>query len=143
MLAPNNNLPYKCVMKRDTLKTIAGLVIIVLIVSVTYFYGNSQRQADLRRQAEAKRTQQEASNKNAKDQAAANQAQQKATATPPVSTATPTASNHAAAQQPAATTIPDTGSADGALIPIAILGAMGVWYYRSRRAVTVAVSTRS
>jgi hypothetical protein len=35
--------------KRDTLKTIAGLFIIALIVVATFMYGNAQRQAQLKR----------------------------------------------------------------------------------------------
>lgn len=44
-------------MKRDTVKTIIGLVIIAAIVAATFWYGNAQRQAQLRRDSDAKKQQ--------------------------------------------------------------------------------------
>jgi cytoskeletal protein RodZ len=75
-------------MKRDTLKTLAGLVVIAVIVVATFLYGNAQRQAQLRRDQDLKKQQ------------AANQ-------TPPSNSATPTASGSpAASSSPANNTAP-------------------------------------
>jgi hypothetical protein len=44
-------------MKRDTLKTLAGLIIIGGIVVATFLYGNSQRQAQLKHDQDVKKQQ--------------------------------------------------------------------------------------
>ncbi len=41
-------------MKRDTVKTLAGLLVIAVIVVATFVYGNSQRQAQLKHDQEVK-----------------------------------------------------------------------------------------
>jgi len=44
-------------MKRETLKTLAGLIVIVGIVVATFMYGNSQRQAQLKHDQDVKKQQ--------------------------------------------------------------------------------------
>jgi hypothetical protein len=51
-------------MKRDTVKTLAGLLVIAVIVVATFVYGNSQRQAQLKHDQEVK-NQEVASNRTA------------------------------------------------------------------------------
>jgi high-affinity Fe2+/Pb2+ permease len=46
-------------MKRDTVKTLAGLVIIGVIVVATFMYGNAQRQAQLKHDQQVKQQQQD------------------------------------------------------------------------------------
>jgi hypothetical protein len=47
---------------RDTVKTLAGLVIIAIIVVATFLYGNSQRQAQLKHDQQVKQQQQATAN---------------------------------------------------------------------------------
>jgi predicted lipid-binding transport protein (Tim44 family) len=113
-------------MKRDTLKTIAGLIIIGLIVVVTFLYGNAQRQSQNRKDQAAKQAQQQ----KASTQAAQPQAQPKVAAAP----ATPAA--------PATTSVPDTGAGETALIPVTLLVLGLIYLRRSRRALAIAIRQR-
>src|SRR4029078_2296942 len=47
-------------MKRDTVKTLIGLLIIGIIVVATFLYGNAQRQAQLRHDQDVKKQQEAA-----------------------------------------------------------------------------------
>jgi cytoskeletal protein RodZ len=79
-------------MKRDTVKTLAGLLIIGIIVVATFLYGNAQRQSQLRRDEDAKKQQQAKANDQAK------KAQPSASAAPRTSaTVAASASNKPAA----------------------------------------------
>src|SRR5258708_4814973 len=44
-------------MKRDTVKTLAGLLVIAVIVVATFMYGNAQRQSQLKHDQDVKRQQ--------------------------------------------------------------------------------------
>jgi hypothetical protein len=129
MLAVMALVTYKDGMKRDTLKTIAGLVIIGLIVVATFLYGNAQRQTQLNHteQTKPKITTVTVAKPTPASQAAKPQAQPKtATTTAPVATKS----------------VPDTGPADFAFIPLVSLG-LGLYFLRrSRRALTLAVRSR-
>lgn len=154
MLAVKPLFAYKPVMKRDTLKTIFGLVIIGLIVVVTFLYGNAQRQAQLRHDQDVKRQQQTQAKTPAVQPTATATSQPKTaapTATPAAPTATPAAPSTkppvAPTAAPAAgatntTKIPDTGASENALIPITLLGLAVYGLRRSRRALALAVRSR-
>jgi LPXTG-motif cell wall-anchored protein len=45
-------------MKRDTVKTLAGLIVIAIIVVATFMYGNAQRQSQLKHDQDVKNQQQ-------------------------------------------------------------------------------------
>ena len=53
-------------MKRDTVKTLAGLIIIGGIVVATFLYGNSQRQAQLAHDQDVKKQQEAKAQEQAK-----------------------------------------------------------------------------
>ena len=91
-------------MKRDTIKTIAGLIIIGAIVVATFLYGNSQRKAQLAHDQDVK-----------KQQEAKAQAQAKAvTPTPtPVKASAPSTSAAPGAVAGAATAGPATTPTTG------------------------------
>jgi len=121
-------------MKRDTVKTFAGLIIIAAIVVATFLYGNSQRQAQLAHDQEVKQQQaKDTSQAKAAQQAAvatttaqpsnntapvksptSNSIQGSATSTPKAS---PTVTASPAVVAGAATTVPVTG-ATGASAPL-------------------------
>jgi LPXTG-motif cell wall-anchored protein len=82
-------------MKRDTLKTLAGLLIIGVIVVATFMYGNAQRQAQIKRDQAAKK-QQEAKANNA------GKALPSASASP---AAQPTTGGTAAVKSPSSNTV--------------------------------------
>ena len=136
-------------MKRDTLKTIAGLVIIGLIVVVTFLYGNAQRQSQQRHDQAAK-TQQAAKPKVATKSTPASQAA-KPQAQPKTATAAPAAAKPVTTPAPVAAVadtggtnqnMPETGATEDALIPVTLLG-LGLYLLRrSRRALAVAVRSR-
>ena len=145
MLAVKPLFAYKPIMKRDTLKTIFGLVIIGLIVVVTFLYGNSQRQAQLRHDQDVKR-QQQTQAKTPAVQPSASTAQPK-TAAPTTTPSKPPVAPTAAPAAPAAgatntTKIPDTGASENALIPITLVGLAVYGLRRSRRALALAVRSR-
>lgn len=90
-------------MKRDTLKTLAGLIIIGGIVVATFMYGNAQRKAQLTRDQDVKK-QQEAKNQQSSSPVAS------ATNTPtPASSPTPT-NNTAPVQTPGSNNIQGSAS---------------------------------
>jgi hypothetical protein len=105
-------------MKRDTIKTLVGLVIIGVIVVATFLYGNAQRQAQLRHDQDIKNQQAAAAAEQAKKSQASAAPTSASTPTPakptptptpaPVSVATPTPSpkaNTAPVKTPAANSI--------------------------------------
>lgn len=86
-------------MKRDTVKTLAGLVVIAVIVVATFLYGNAQRQAQLNRD-------------NAKKQQTASaspQASTSASASPTPATSGTPSSNTAPVQSPTGNSLQGTG----------------------------------
>jgi hypothetical protein len=145
-------------MKRDTIKTIAGLVIIGGIVVATFLYGNAQRQTQLAHDQDVK-----------KQQDAKAQEQAKA-ASPSVAPATGTASsNTAPVKSPASNTIqgstaatgtvagaaattptaggtaaplPETGPGMVGMLGLSSIGVMALAVRRSRRAMLVAARAR-
>lgn len=131
-------------MRSDLLKTIAGLVIIGLIVVATFMYGNAQREAQLKRDQDLKRAQEAQASASPAVATSPTPTQvavatTKPTPTPtktPVASATPTAT-------PAPTPLPQTGAED--LIPAVAAGAMGiagVAWRRSQRSLLQAAKTR-
>lgn len=112
-------------MKRDTLKTLAGLAIIAIIVVATFVYGSAQRQAQLKHDQEAKKQQEAAAGDQAKKAEPSASAAASATATPEqtlsptpgttTQTATPqpspsVATNTAPVQSPATNTLQGSGA---------------------------------
>lgn len=125
-------------MKRDTLKTIAGLVIIGLIVVVAFLYGNAQRQDQNRKNQTANQTQQKKASTQTNGSITSSQVAQPkvAATTPPTTTASVPDTGGTNAS------IPDTGPTEDALIPVTLL-AVGLFYLRrSRRALAAAVRKR-
>jgi len=136
-------------MKRDTLKTIVGLVIIGLIVVVTFLYGNAQRQAQLRHDQDVKRQQQQSEAKTtAQPSVSTAQPKTAAPATnpakPPTAAATPPSATATTPTTGAtnSTKIPDTGASENALIPLTLLGLAIYGLRRSRRSLALAVRSR-
>jgi LPXTG-motif cell wall-anchored protein len=138
-------------MNRDTLKTILGLIVIVLIVVATFLYGNAQRQAQLKRDQEVKQ-QQTAQTSTSPAASASTSAGTSNTA--PVSS--PTANNIQGGQPSQPPTggstsstsvnssgIPDTGSSSVAAAGLLALASAFAYWRRSRRAVMVAVRSKS
>jgi len=110
-------------MKRETLKTLAGLIVIVGIVVATFMYGNSQRQAQLKHDQDVKKQQQAKVATVSPSATATPAATATATVTPkatntatptptPKPTATPTpqvASNTAPVKSPTSSTLQGSG----------------------------------
>ena len=148
-------------MKRDTIKTIAGLVIIGGIVVAKFLYGNAQRQAQLAHDQDVKKQQEAKAQEQAK------------VASPSVAPATgTTSSNTAPVKTPASNTIqgstaatggtgtvagaasttpttggtatplPDTGPGTAGMLGLSAIGVMALAVRRSRRAVLAAARTR-
>ena len=146
-------------MKRDTIKTIAGLVIIGGIVVATFLYGNAQRQAQLAHDQDVKKQQEAKAQEQAK------------VASPSVAPATgTTSSNTAPVKTPASNTIqgstaatggtvagatsttpttggtatplPNTGPGTAGMLGLSAIGVMALAVRRSRRAVLAAARTR-
>ncbi len=122
-------------MGKDAIKTVAGLVVIALIVVATFLYGNAQRQAQIRH------------DQDVKNQQTASGSPQTAASATPKSTPTPAVAKGpsdgvAVAKTPAAgatSGLPATGPSG---LPLVAIGAMvvsyGLWR-RSRRNVLAAV----
>jgi hypothetical protein len=105
-------------MKRDTLKTLAGLLIIGVIVVATFMYGNAQRQAQIKRDEAAKKQQQQQANANEAGKATASPS---GTTTPTASPTTqPTTGGTAAVQSPSSSSV--QGSATSTPTPAATPG---------------------
>ena len=98
-------------MRRDLLKTIAGLIIIGVIVVATFLYGNSQRQAQLSHDQQIKKQQE------AKAQAQAKAAAPSVAPTAPVATGNATSTGPV--KSPAASTVQGSATAT----PGAVAGA--------------------
>jgi len=139
-------------MKRDTVKTIIGLVIIGLIVVATFLYGNAQRQAQLKHD-QAVKQQQDAKGGPSKSASTTAPNQQQATNTTPVQSPgantlqggnKPAPTPPAVAKTPAAggtgasAPLPNTGSPLPGLIGMAAIGFAAVALRRSRRALFAA-----
>jgi len=149
-------------MKRDTIKTIAGLVIIGGIVVATFLYGNAQRQAQLAHDQDVKKQQEVKAQEQAK------------VASPSVAPATgTTSSNTAPVKTPASNTIqgsttattggtgtvagaasttpttggtaaplPETGPGLAGMLGVTSIGVMALAVRRSRRAMLAAARSR-
>lgn len=151
-------------MKRDTVKTLAGLVVIAAIVVATFLYGNAQRQAQLKRDADKK---QQAS--NSPQPSSSISATTGGTPTPTSNTApvkTPTGNTlqgtgGTGAQQPGqvagasatptptpaaspapASGLPETGAPIAGIVGVTAVGVMMLTLRRSKRAIVVAARTR-
>jgi cytoskeletal protein RodZ len=136
-------------MSRDTLKTLAGMVIIALIVVGTFMYGKAQRDAQLKRDQTVK--EQTASTATVSPSTSASTQPSvkpsatptatptpKATATPaptPKATVTPTPTPAVAG---AVTTMPETGAPVAPLLAGGAMGLSYLGYLRSRKAAAVA-----
>jgi cytoskeletal protein RodZ len=134
-------------MSRDTLKTLAGMVIIALIVVGTFMYGKAQRDAQLKRDQTVK--EQTASTATVSPSASASvqptasvkpsasaTPTPKATATPtPKTTATPTPTPAVAG---AVTSMPETGAPVAPLLAGGAMGLSYLGYLRSRKAALTA-----
>jgi len=116
-------------MKRDTVKTAVGLVIIAGIVVATFLYGNSQRQAQLRHDQDVKNQQAKAT---AASPSASASVQPSATPTPAVV--------EGAAISP--TVIPDTGATENGLIGLAAITLAAVLWRGSKARVLRAARVR-
>ena len=131
-------------MSRDTLKTLAGMVIIALIVVGTFMYGKAQRDAQLKRDQTVK--EQTASTATTSPVTSAStqptaSVKPSASATPTV-TPKPTATPKAAATPTptpavagvAVTTMPETGAPVAPLLAGGAMGLSYLGYLRSRKA---------
>lgn len=154
-------------MKRDTVKTLAGLVVIAIIVIATFMYGNAQRQSQLKHDQDVK-NQQEAKVAAQTSKAPAANPQttggQQASNTAPVKSPTSSSlqGSAPASKSPVATTapkpagqvagaqtpqtggtagtdpLPQTGSPLSSVIGAAAVLGAAVAFARSRRAVYAA-----
>ena len=155
-------------MKRDTVKTLAGLVIIGGIVVATFLYGNSQRQAQLShdqqvKQQQAKTLEQaktaqpsatataggQASNNTAPVKSPGSNAIQGSTTQTPASKATATPTPAVAGTTTPVTggtgnasPLPDTGPEMAGMLGLGSITAMIIAVRGSRRAVLKAARTR-
>ena len=146
-------------MTRDTLKTLAGLTVIALIVVATFLYGNAQRQAQLKRDQQAKQQQEE----KAKQQAVATP-----TPTPTIQPSTGSTGGTAPVKSPSASTIqggesggavagaqakpgsqqvagaplPEAGPPLAGMIGLASIADMGIWMIQSKRRIIAAARNR-
>ncbi len=133
-------------MKRDTVKTIAGLIIIVGIVVATFMYGNAQRQKQLAEDQKAKQQQEATAQQQAKSVSPS--ASPKATATPkPNATAAPKGAGVVAGTTTPVTggtgaSLPDTGPETIGMVGLSAIGVMALAVRRSRRAMLAAARTR-
>ena len=141
-------------MKRDTVKTIAGLIIIVGIVVATFMYGNAQRQKQLAEDQKAKQQQEATAQQQAKSVSPS--ASPKASATPkpnatatkaPTATAAPKGAGVVAGTTTPVTggtgaSLPDTGPETIGMVGLSAIGVMALAVRRSRRAMLEAARTR-
>jgi hypothetical protein len=153
-------------MKRDTVKTLAGLVVIAAIVVATFLYGNAQRQAQLKRDADKK---QQASNSPQPSSSLSATTSGTPTPTPTSNTApvkTPAGNTlqgtggtggqqpgqvagASAAPAPSPSTspapapgLPETGAPVAGMVGVTAVGVMVLALRRSKRAIVVAARTR-
>lgn len=118
-------------MKRDSVKTAVGLFIIAGIVVATFLYGNSQRQAQLRRDQDVKDQQTKAT-------AASPSASSTASVTPTVKP-TPAVVDGATVKPEV---IPDTGATENGVIGLAAIILVVVLWRGSQARVLRAVRAR-
>jgi cytoskeletal protein RodZ len=155
-------------MKRDTLKTFAGLLIIGVIVVATFLYGNAQRQSQLKHDQDVKKQQQAtaADAKKASPSASAapttkpsaqantapvqsptnNKLQSPGTPTPtPKPTSTPTPTPAVAGAQTVPVTggsdLPDTGAPVAGLVGMVVILGSVVAMRRSKKSLFHAART--
>lgn len=131
-------------MTRDTLKTVIGLLLIVGIVGATFWYGNAQRQTQLRKAANTQATPTPtissnpvAANNNGGSNTApvksptSNLIQGGGASTTPAPTQSPANQTSVPTTGGSNATLPDTGAPVSGIIGlVAMLGA-AVWYRRS------------
>lgn len=158
-------------MSRDTVKTLAGLLIIGIIVVATFLYGNAQRQSQLKKQQQtADQSQQSQPSQSATPQGGAvvsNQTAQNPTPTPTTNTAPVTSPNANSLQgtggtgQPAAGQVagvqstpqagasggtkpplPETGAPVAGLVGVTAIGVMMLAVRRSRQSILKAARVR-
>lgn len=140
-------------MSRETLQTIFGLCIIVIIVTATFLYGNAQRQSQLKRDQNltSQQTTSPAASSAVSNSSNASSGPNTApvsspsantiqgskasgTSVPAVAAATPT---------PAGTPIPDTGGGWIGVIGLGSVAVLALTWIKSRRAVLAAIRVRS
>jgi hypothetical protein len=148
-------------MKRDTLKTLAGLIIIVGIVVATFMYGNSQRQKQLAEEQKAKQQQETAAQQQAKSVSPSTTPTPNASAVKPTPTKAPVAAPGKPTATPKAgsggtvagttttpvtggtgTSLPDTGPEAVGMVGLSAIGVMALAVRRSRRAMVEAARSR-
>jgi len=124
--------------RQDMLKTIAGIVVVGLVVVATYLYGNHQSQVAQQKQQALEQSQQPVKPvaKPAPKPVPAPAAPAKPASTPTASATTPAASKPIATTQtatsgPQPSTIPQTGGVID-LVPLAALVGAAQLYRRSR-----------
>ena len=119
-------------MKRDSVKTAVGLVIIGGIVVATFLYGNAQRQSQLRQ-----------------DQAIKTQQAKEAAASPSVSASASVKPTSAPAPavidggQVGPTVIPDTGATENGLFGLTAIALAGILWRESKTRVRQSVRVRN
>lgn len=131
-------------MKRDTIKTVAGLIIIVGIVVATFLYGNSQRQAQLAHDQKVKQEQEA----KAQQQAKAVSPSVSPTKSPAAATGTTTTTTGGSGTVAGTSTVPATGGTGAALpdtgpesigmVGLSAIGVMLLAVRRSRKAMLAA-----
>ena len=123
-------------MKRDSIKTAVGLVIIAGIVVATFLYGNAQRQTQIRHDQDVK-------NQQAKATAALPAASTSASAKPSAKpSATPAAKLAVTDGAASPSVIPDTGPTENGLVGLAAIVFATVLWRKSRAGVLKTVSVR-
>lgn len=155
-------------MKRDTVKTLAGLVVIAAIVVATFAYGNAQRQnqlkhdQDVKNQQAAKATALPSASSSAKPSASAAPSSGTAANTAPVKSPAANSVQGGSQQQAAGSTsgqvagaqtnnipqtggtgasapLPDTGSPIEGIVGFAGIVTAWLWLRRSKRALFSAI----
>ncbi|MBP9827067.1 hypothetical protein KBC99_01140 [Candidatus Saccharibacteria bacterium] len=119
----------RMLLKNSTVKIILAVAVVVLIVAATFAYGNSQRQAQLKKK-----------DQQAQEQRLAETKPTAAVSASPAASVSPTASPAASAQAtttpqltPPSGTTPETGGGLFAAMPLTVLSVLGFARRSSRR----------
>jgi cytoskeletal protein RodZ len=128
---------------KDTLKTIGGLVVIVLIIVGAFLYGDAQHNNQVRQDQNAKQSAQSPATTQVGQAPAKPSGAPQPSSTPQVSTAPSATPTPVVAGQGGTTSIPQTGPGDE-LVPLAFIALAWVLYRRAlpRRAAKPASSLR-
>ena len=121
-------------MKRDLVKSIAGVIVVGLVVVATFLYGNHQSQLQQQKDQEAKQSQQSASSSTTP-------AQTPAPAPAPAKTPAPAPQPVATSQTGSNGNLPQTGGLEDGLVPALAIVGVAWLYVRSRRDLRLATLT--